>query len=283
MRLSISLACETSIRRVARGCCSFPLRRSVRSKRFELSFLPRNLLRTLTVRNPEFPFAEFGEHGKQTHSEVPSAMRSTSRGDSGGRMGVGSSSVDSARRSRTTQRLSTYTSCNTPSGEQRNLAVVSLRPKSLGIDRNGTTGGREPDHQGHDSELGRRNVIESWKTFLCVALARGGLADAVANASPISAEEAHEAKATDSPCIPTQVEDEAIALELRYCAAHVARNVHPKNARKHAYSDKTDTIADSRSRHHLIGHHNRTPLVLRLRDGKRRVACRAVSLRTVMS
>ena len=51
---SILLACETSIRRVARGCCSFPLRSSVRSKRIELSQLLRNLFRTLTVRNPEF-------------------------------------------------------------------------------------------------------------------------------------------------------------------------------------------------------------------------------------
>jgi hypothetical protein len=52
------LACEMSIRRVARGCCSFPLRTSVRSKRIELSLLLRSLVHTLTVRNPEFPFAE---------------------------------------------------------------------------------------------------------------------------------------------------------------------------------------------------------------------------------
>ena len=66
MRRGILLACEMSIRRVARGCCSFPLRSRLRSKRIELSLLLRNLRHTLTVRNPEFPFAEFGEHGKQT-------------------------------------------------------------------------------------------------------------------------------------------------------------------------------------------------------------------------
>ena len=72
MRLGISLACETSIRREVRECCSFPLRSNVRSKRIELSFLPRNLLHTLTVRNPEFPFSEFGERGarKSVASEV---------------------------------------------------------------------------------------------------------------------------------------------------------------------------------------------------------------------
>ena len=50
------LACETSIRPEVRGCCSFPLRSSVRSKRIEPSLLHRNLLHTLTVRNPEFLF-----------------------------------------------------------------------------------------------------------------------------------------------------------------------------------------------------------------------------------
>jgi len=78
MRLGISLACEMSIRRVARGCCSFPLRSSVRSKRIELSLLLRNLVHTLTVRNPEFPFAE--------------SVRRTSRGDSGRKTSAGSSS-----------------------------------------------------------------------------------------------------------------------------------------------------------------------------------------------
>jgi hypothetical protein len=52
------LACETSITPEVRGCCGFPLRSSVRSKRIELSLLLRNLLHTLTIRNPEFPFAE---------------------------------------------------------------------------------------------------------------------------------------------------------------------------------------------------------------------------------
>ena len=46
----------------------FPCSQQRPLKRIEPSRLHRNLLHTLTVRNPEFPFSELGgEHGNRSH------------------------------------------------------------------------------------------------------------------------------------------------------------------------------------------------------------------------
>src|SRR5439155_27323103 len=103
-------------------------------------------------------------------------------------------------------------------------------------------------------------------------------ADRITDAASVGAQMAHDSEAAHTtPCIPAQIEHQPATGQVSDRPPYVSGDIHSKDTRKHADSDQADVVVQLCGSHNLIGHDDRTLLLLRSWNNECRFRCRTIS------